>query len=809
MKKQKSGKLNTEALQLVSVQTKRSIPQAAASGVLLGIFLAGSLCWLIQSLSLELFTWAPAMAAVVFAALQCSVGTGRKQGIRSLIWAAVLGVLALIFQRWFRDGIYQISNAVMEVLGNRYPYVLPHYAVTLEGRDAVLALTGTVVWLMGVCALAGGFLIRSENRFLLGTLVVLTLLLYRVTGIGPAFSGWIVWLTGLVALWLHSHGERSAGGTGRLAALEGLVLFVVLAALVSAAAGSIGQVLAPNGIRIFSGLRMGLTESLDKVRYCGSDEVLPNGAFTGLDSFKTEGKTVLEVTMSSPDSYYLRGFTGTDYTGSGWTDCENQTMWKNRDLFYWLHEEGLFGQELLGSAAQALGTTKTGASGSGQDSSNGSALEINRITVKNVAGNSKYLYVPYELLTDPNGSVGTLLTKQRIGDTAVRSGGFLGSREYSYEALSNQILQYPALTAALLDTESLSPAGEAYAKLEGYYNQFAYETCLSVPELVNSTLSGLLGEKNIGAGQKHTDYATAKQNILYVLTGDYKDTHTLSAPFSGGDLVYDFLENTKEGYSVHFASAAVLMFRYYGIPARYVEGYLITPEDAKAMTAGEAYALDDTHAHAWAEYYQDGVGWLPFEVTPSYLNVMGQAEQFQDISGVDGSSAPDEQQNEDQAEESPEEQEEDNSIDWLRVLTVLLIIGIILLILTLLAFLIWILIQRRRSRKLKAQFSDPDNRIAVRALFSYLMNLLSVAGLPIRNVSLYRYETALRKNFGEELAETYHQAVAIRQKAVYSTLPVSDGERRILEDLKNELWKQIFESGTMLQRLRLNYIFFL
>ena len=160
-------------------------------------------------------------------------------------------------------------------------------------------------------------------------------------------------------------------------------------------------------------------------------------------------------------------------------------------------------------------------------------------------------------MTDPNGSVGTLLTKQKIGDTAVRSGGFLGSREYSYEALSNQILQYPALTAALLDTESLSPAGEAYAKLEGYYNQFAYETCLSVPELVNSTLSGLLGEKNIGAGQKHTDYATAKQNILYVLTGDYKDTHTLSAPFSGGDLVYDFLENTKEGYSVHFASAAV------------------------------------------------------------------------------------------------------------------------------------------------------------------------------------------------------------------------------------------------------------
>ena len=115
--------------------------------------------------------------------------------------------------------------------------------------------------------------------------------------------------------------------------------------------------------------------------------------------------------------------------------------------------------------------------------------------------------------------------------------------------------------------------------------------------------------------------------------------------------------------------------------------------------------------------------------------------QFQDISGVDGCGCgdnSDEQQNEEQAEEEPEEQEEDTSIDWLRVLTVLL--------------------SHRHStpsdsdaagvsdldpdpekKEPEAEgtvFRSSDNRIAVRALFSYLMNLLSVAGLPIRNVSL-------------------------------------------------------------------------
>ena len=64
------------------------------------------------------------------------------------------------------------------------------------------------------------------------------------------------------------------------------------------------------------------------------------------------------------------------------------------------------------------------------------------------------------------------------------------------------------------------------------------------------------------------------------------------------------------------------MFRYFGIPARYVEGYIITPEDANSAKSGEPIAVTGENAHAWAEYYRDGVGWIPFEATPPYLFVM-------------------------------------------------------------------------------------------------------------------------------------------------------------------------------------------
>lgn len=58
-----------------------------------------------------------------------------------------------------------------------------------------------------------------------------------------------------------------------------------------------------------------------------------------------------------------------------------------------------------------------------------------------------------------------------------------------------------------------------------------------------------------------------------------------------GDFVEHFLTDTKIGHSVHYASAAALMFRYYGIPSRYVEGYLATPEDVRDKKSGDTIEI--------------------------------------------------------------------------------------------------------------------------------------------------------------------------------------------------------------------------
>lgn len=762
------------------------------------LYLSGMAVWLISALDLPVaVSLCLGIQAVAALGIQLLTGSrGRRAGLKMLLWCAALAVFALLFRDFWSSGIHIICNRGVEALGERFPYLFPAYAVTVGEEMREAALYGALFWLSALAAVPAVYLVRAGNRILLGIQAVALLAAQMVTGIGPGLAAGVWSALCLLAVWIRGHGERIPAGRQRLAALESFLFAGVGIFLLMAGGRALTQRFLPENAELFTGIRSGVLKSLEEFRYQGDSQVLPDGDFTGLGSFEPTEDPVLEITMSRPDSYYLRGFTGSVYTGNGWTGPEAAVLWENRNLFYWLHQENFYGQEILPGAALALDASVA-------------SEEKNAISVKNLSGNSKYCYVPYELHSLEESPVRQAMDRQKIGDAAVVSQGLYGNREYSYEALANQVTKYPALNAALLDTDSLGEEGENYRELEGFYNEFAYSVYLDIPDRLNASLSEVLGVKEIDSGEKHADYAEAKQNILYALTAGYTDTNILENTWDGSDFIFDFLNVSKKGYSVHFASAAVMMFRYYGIPARYVEGYLITPDDVSAMTEGESYVLDETHAHAWVEYYQDGVGWLPFETTPSYLNTMDRADEYQDISGMDGAGSQDQT---DQEEEEPEKEEEEQKapeFDWIFLLTVLMILGILLLVLVMIIFLIWILVQRRKSRKAKRLFQSADRREAARALFEYSMNLMSVAGLKIRNTSLYRYEKAIEKMFDREMAEEYIDVVAVRQEAVYSGHEITEEQWSLMRRFKEKIWNRIYSQGSILQKFQLKYIYFL
>jgi len=78
------------------------------------------------------------------------------------------------------------------------------------------------------------------------------------------------------------------------------------------------------------------------------------------------------------------------------------------------------------------------------------------------------------------------------------------------------------------------------------------------------------------------------------------------------DPTADFLFGNKTGYCVHFAHAAVFLWRALGIPARVSAGY---HSDEDNRRGGSTILLRANDAHAWPELYLDGIGWIVLDIS--------------------------------------------------------------------------------------------------------------------------------------------------------------------------------------------------
>ena len=95
--------------------------------------------------------------------------------------------------------------------------------------------------------------------------------------------------------------------------------------------------------------------------------------------------------------------------------------------------------------------------------------------------------------------------------------------------------------------------------------------------------------------------------------------YTLKSPLLGENAIDDFLFGSRRGFCEHYAAAYVFLMRAAGVPARIVAGY----------QGGEVNPLDgylvvrQSDAHAWAEIWVAGKGWLrvdpTFAVAPSRI----------------------------------------------------------------------------------------------------------------------------------------------------------------------------------------------
>ena len=391
----------------------------------------------------------------------------------------------------------------------------------------------------------------------------------------------------------------------------------------------------------------------NKERYQENVSVLPEGKLNKAKTAKRSDKAALEVTLHKKNSYYLRGFVGMTYENNAWeTSNEDWNIFgtdssmlaasgqEAYSSLLWLHNKDFYGN----TAMYHFVRKKKLADGKADPS-----LYI--LSVKNVGANKKYLYLPYECAVTPS-------DYENEGTAAINktenlfASGIYGADEYSFKAMETMAGKLKSATTITGGSSNASSQ-----KITERYKEYVTSTCL----FLNKETKTLISSATEGNLQDNLSVLAIINRVKNFMKSSITYTENPGTIPAGEDFAKWFFEDKKSGYDVQYAAAAVMMFRYYGIPSRYVEGYLLTPETVNNAGNSEQVTVSQKYAHAWPEIYLDGMGWIPVEVTSKYENVMGTPyyqTQETAVSNADAtdSSLKDRENQKDTTEESQENQ---------------------------------------------------------------------------------------------------------------------------------------------------------
>ena len=303
------------------------------------------------------------------------------------------------------------------------------------------------------------------------------------------------------------------------------------------------------------------------------------GKFNEL-KYKNNIDMTVNISENLNQYIYLKGFCGSVYTGDSWDAISDEIYNENEFIFKEFNELGLYPQEYNAYFAKS-----------------NLLLKPVNIAINSPKNRNGYIYYPYGTIVNDT---------EPIYDSTLN---FNNTKKYS---LSFYPLDYK---------ENL---WTYYNNLNTKINNDNYTNFVKLfyTQLPESEDMSLLKEKYANLINKGLNYETIDE-ILNTLRSTA--TYSLSPGKTpiGDDFVSYFLTKNKKGYCSHFASAAVVLCRIANIPARYVEGYVITPDDFSDNNfKNNSYEIPikDSRSHAWAEIYVENLGWIPFEFTPGYEN---------------------------------------------------------------------------------------------------------------------------------------------------------------------------------------------
>ncbi len=140
----------------------------------------------------------------------------------------------------------------------------------------------------------------------------------------------------------------------------------------------------------------------------------------------------------------------------------------------------------------------------------------------------------------------------------------------------------------------------------------ALSHAVALPRNANPRTVALAARMRADPALAGADTPALVAHVLTLLrTGGYR--YTLDPGVYGDDTADEFWFDRKEGFCEHIASAFVVLMRALDIPARIVTGY----QGGEQNAVDNSWVLRQSDAHAWAEVWQAGQGWVRVDPTAS------------------------------------------------------------------------------------------------------------------------------------------------------------------------------------------------
>lgn len=690
---------------------------------------------------------------------------GTHMWEKSILLILAMGILAALFYRHLLNGIAPYVNAYIEQRNRFYRLNQMKMDVSAQSADHLLVLAGLQM-LFGIILIVS----LKKRRGGIAALLILLIPVLLAATVGHMPSSATSW--GLLAsgsLYYIVYHRRD----GKLPLED-----VGIAATILLLLYCISFLLQPQIIKIkdtyneeYQNIQEYLIamqnqnfdmRSILKNRLESKDSDVKTGIGEGdlsdLSELKTDGTEALIVTLSErPDSrIYLRAYTGATYTGERWEELQMTEFSKLMPLSGTGDER----RELMREPFFRIENS------SGQPKSQKMQIEIVNASVK-------YGYSPYYAYISDKYSV-------RM-DSYVEGKG-RQVRTYQY---------YPREVAESIEEHDLSEPSELW----NTYQDFIKDAYLKYPES-SSQLSDLCSHMD------QTSADSVSDAIDQLFENGFRYTRSPGEKPSDQDLVQYFLFQSRRGFCVHFATASVLIYRECGYPARYAEGYAVSPDDFIRQEDGTYQAVvTDDMAHAWCETFDSGIGWRVREHTLSYSSGDERTVPVGDTSEGDVSVTQENPSGTKQEagvrEEAEEKKEEDSgaigqeqnssddkdsseskrSIRDSMPMRIVRLVSMVLFIVLVMTCLCMIQQRIRRQRKLY-QFRVRRGNRGITAMYQEIYEICIFLGMEQKNRSDRENLKRMEAGFPQLTEETWEWLYDCAARAAFSPQNISIEERK-------------------------------